>query len=51
VISLEAQGKGTKYTALVMHANKEDRTRHEKMGFQEGWGIALDQLVAMIKKM
>jgi uncharacterized protein YndB with AHSA1/START domain len=51
IISLEHHEKGTKYTALVMHANKEDRARHEKMGFQEGWGIALDQLVAMIKKM
>jgi len=25
--------------------------KHEKMGFHEGWGTALDQLVAMIKKM
>jgi uncharacterized protein YndB with AHSA1/START domain len=50
VIALEPHEKGTKYTALVMHANKEDRAKHEKMGFQEGWGIALDQLVAMVKK-
>jgi uncharacterized protein YndB with AHSA1/START domain len=34
-----------------MHSNTEDRAKHEKMGFQEGWGAALDQLVAMIKKM
>jgi uncharacterized protein YndB with AHSA1/START domain len=49
LISLEPHEKGTKYTVLVMHANKEDRVKHEKMGFQEGWGTALDQLVAMIK--
>lgn len=49
VISLEPHEKGTKYTALVMHTNKEDRVKHEKMGFQEGWGAVLDQLVAMIK--
>ncbi|MDO9399060.1 MAG: SRPBCC family protein [bacterium] len=51
VISLEPYEKGTKYTALVMHSNTEDRAKHEQMGFQEGWGTALDQLVAMIKKM
>jgi len=50
-IALEPHGNGTKYTALVQHANKEDRIKHEKMGFNEGWGTCLDQLVAMIKKM
>jgi uncharacterized protein YndB with AHSA1/START domain len=50
VISLEPHEKGTKYTALVMHANKEDCAKHEKMGFKEGWGTALDQLVAMVKQ-
>lgn len=49
VILLELHEKGTKYKALVMHANKQARIQHEKMGFQEGWGTALDQLVAMIK--
>ena len=49
-IALEAHAKGTKYTALVQHSNKEARIQHEKMGFKEGWGTALDQLVAMIKK-
>jgi uncharacterized protein YndB with AHSA1/START domain len=49
VISLEPHGKGTKYKALVMHGNEADRKKHEDMGFQEGWGKALDQLVAMIK--
>jgi uncharacterized protein YndB with AHSA1/START domain len=51
VISLEPHGSGTKYTALVMHMDQESRVRHEKMGFHEGWGVALDQLVAMIKHM
>ncbi len=50
VISFEPHASGTKYTALVMHANKAARIQHEKMGFEEGWGTALDQLVAMIKK-
>jgi uncharacterized protein YndB with AHSA1/START domain len=51
VITLEAQGQGTKYTALVIHADEEARRQHEAMGFHAGWGKALDQLVAMAKTM
>lgn len=50
-IALEPHSNGTKYTALVLHADKEARAKHEKMGFYEGWGTCLDQLVVMIKKM
>ena len=49
-ITLEAHAKGTKYTALVQHADTDARIRHEKMGFKEGWGTCLDQLVAIIKR-
>ena len=48
---LEPHGSGTTYTAIVQHATEESRVQHEKMGFQEGWGAALDQLVAFIKAM
>lgn len=50
VISLEPHGKGTKYTALAMHREEEGRRKHEAMGFHDGWGKALDQLVAHMKK-
>ena len=50
IISLEPHGKGTKYTALVMHAEEAGRKNHEEMGFHDGWGTALDQLVAYMKK-
>jgi uncharacterized protein YndB with AHSA1/START domain len=50
IISVEPRYQGTRYTALVLHSNPEDRLKHEKMGFQEGWGKALDQLMAMVKK-
>ncbi len=45
VISMVAHGKGTKYTAHVMHADKAGRDQHAAMGFADGWGKALDQLV------
>lgn len=50
VISLEPHDTGTKYTALAIHRNEEDRKRHEDMGFQEGWGKAFDQLIKYMKK-
>lgn len=49
VITLEAHGDGCKYSACVIHGNPEDCKKHEDMGFQEGWGKALDQLVAHMK--
>lgn len=48
-IMLEAHGSGTKYTAVALHNNAEDRAQHEAMGFKDGWGTVLDQLVAQIK--
>ena len=49
IIKLEEQGSGTKYTATVIHRDEEVRDAHAKMGFHEGWGAALDQLVALMK--
>ncbi|RYG64393.1 polyketide cyclase, partial [bacterium] len=43
---IEPQGAGTRYTAIVAHADAEGRSKHEAMGFLDGWGAALDQLVA-----
>jgi uncharacterized protein YndB with AHSA1/START domain len=48
---LEPAGKGTRYTARVLHGTEADRKRHADMGFEQGWGTALDQLVAMVKGM
>lgn len=50
VITLEAQGaSSTKYTARAIHANAESAAAHAAMGFDKGWGAALDQLVALVK--
>ena len=48
-ILLAAAGTGTKYTAVVMHPTEEGRQLHETLGFHDGWGTALDQLVALVK--
>lgn len=51
IITLESQGKGTRYTAMARHKDEPTRKRHEEMGFHEGWGTVLDQLVALVRKM
>ncbi|MGC2048611.1 MAG: SRPBCC family protein [Gallionella sp.] len=50
-IQLATHAGGTKYTATVIHANAADCKKHADMGFHEGWGKALDQLVAHARKM
>jgi uncharacterized protein YndB with AHSA1/START domain len=34
----------TAYRAVALHANEADREKHEKMGFNEGWGTVAGQL-------
>jgi len=51
VITLADAGRGTKYTALAMHRSEADRKKHEAMGFHEGWGTALTQLVEVVRGM
>jgi uncharacterized protein YndB with AHSA1/START domain len=51
VITLEPSGNGTKYTALAIHGSEAESQRHNEMGFRQGWGKALDQLVAFVKAM
>ena len=46
VVTIEPEGGGTRYRAVAIHRDPEGRKRHEEMGFHEGWGTVLDQLVA-----
>jgi uncharacterized protein YndB with AHSA1/START domain len=49
MILMEPTAKGTKYKAIAMHTDEAGRHKHEAMGFHQGWGAALDQLVALSK--
>jgi uncharacterized protein YndB with AHSA1/START domain len=49
VLLEDAPGGGTKYTAIALHPNEDSRKTHEDMGFEGGWGTALEQMVAEIK--
>lgn len=45
IITLVPHGAGTKYTAQVKHADESSRQKHEQMGFHDGWGTVLEQMV------
>lgn len=49
-IVLEPSGNGTQYQAIAIHRSEAECQKHKSMGFHEGWGAALDQLVALMKK-
>ena len=49
ILSLEPSGKGTRYVATALHVDEDGRKRHEEMGFEDGWGTVLNQLVDYIK--
>lgn len=50
IIELKTHPQGTHYTATVLHGDEENMKKHAAMGFQEGWGKALDQLIELMKK-
>jgi uncharacterized protein YndB with AHSA1/START domain len=50
MLELADHAGGTLYTATVIHADEAGAKKHAAMGFEAGWGAALDQLVAMVKK-
>lgn len=49
MLLIEPEGDGTRYTAIAKHLDPETRQRHEEMGFFDGWGTVVDQLVAYVK--
>ncbi len=48
-IFMAAKDGGTLYRAVAIHDDAEGCRKHEVMGFHDGWGAALDQLVALMK--
>jgi uncharacterized protein YndB with AHSA1/START domain len=49
IVTFEKRGSGTRYLVQALHLDARTRTAHEKMGFVDGWGKALEQLVAHCK--
>lgn len=51
IVEIEPAGTGTRYVATAMHRDEESLKKHEEMGFHQGWGTALDQMVEHIRSM
>lgn len=50
IITFEAVNGGScRYTVRALHGDEADARKHADMGFHDGWGTALDQLVAYAK--
>jgi uncharacterized protein YndB with AHSA1/START domain len=49
-IVLEEHPEGTFYRAIAKHKDEFDCQKHAEMGFHEGWGIVLDQLIHSISR-
>jgi uncharacterized protein YndB with AHSA1/START domain len=50
IIELQPNGSGgTQYRIVVMHPDGAMRKEHAEMGFLDGWGAALDQLVELMR--
>lgn len=47
IIAIEAEGKGTRYTASARHWDEQAMKQHEEMGFIDGWRAVADQLAAL----
>lgn len=48
VMTMQADGSGTRYVFTALHRNEEDFQKNKESGFYEGTVIAVDQLVAHI---
>lgn len=51
ILTFAPEEGGTRYTAIARHWTQEDRDAHDNMGFQTGWGIATDQMEALLKRL
>jgi uncharacterized protein YndB with AHSA1/START domain len=43
--------EGCLYHCIVRHADVQGKEQHEAMGFQEGWGMAFDQLIEVLVRL
>jgi uncharacterized protein YndB with AHSA1/START domain len=44
IFLLEDDGAGTRYTARCLHKDDADCSKHEEMGFFDGWGTMIQQM-------
>ncbi len=47
ITTFEPEGGGTRYTARALHFDAEAVTKHQEMGFEQGWGMVAAQLAEL----
>lgn len=47
----EPEGDGTRYTAEARHWDETAMNTHSTMGFEQGWGMAADQLAEVAERL
>lgn len=47
IMTMTAEGTGTRYAARVLHKNDAEARKHEEMGFHDGWGTTIEQLAGV----
>jgi uncharacterized protein YndB with AHSA1/START domain len=51
IITLQGEGDHTHYKAHVLHGSPQQAKMHLDMGFNDGWGTCLTQMVDLLKKL
>jgi uncharacterized protein YndB with AHSA1/START domain len=51
IMTLTAEGTGTRYTSRVLHKTEADSKKHEELGFFDGWGTVIDQLSVVAQRL
>lgn len=50
-LQLDDVAGGTRYRTWAMHSSPAGQAKHLEMGFDEGWGTVVDQLVALCQRL
>jgi uncharacterized protein YndB with AHSA1/START domain len=48
-ITLGDHPDGTDYRVVVRHGDPTTRSKHERLGFKDGWGTVIEQLVRFVE--
>ena len=51
IITMQAEGTGTRYVFTALHRDEADYTKNKESGFKQGTEIAVDQFVAHVQSM
>lgn len=51
IVTLEQVGDGTRYVFTALHRDEADLAKNRSSGWEEGTGIAIDQLVEHVRSM